>query len=168
MREIAIIKAKEGDHKEALTDLETLMPMLRHATPDVFFATINSLAVEPGERGEFDAAERTARLVSKAPMLEAYPEWQATPDESREARQRLESRSAIRPGADFAPTIPEKAPEKVVSLPDYKAQHGTDNHAAAAPFAACGASRVIKFKSCEIQTAELRILEPELSYEQKR
>lgn len=81
LRGIAIVKAKEGYHRQALKDLEGLVPLLHYARPNVYFDCLNSLAVELGEAGRVEEARRLSGIVVASPFAARYPEWQETAQE---------------------------------------------------------------------------------------
>ena len=58
---VAIVKSFEGFHRSALTDLEKLIPILRYAEPQVYYAVLNSYAVELDEAGRKDEARNVSQ-----------------------------------------------------------------------------------------------------------
>lgn len=87
LRSIAVLKAKEGYHKQALKDLENLYPLARYMPPRVYFDYLNSLAVELWEVGRKYEARNVIRHVLESPFIIAYPEWRETGDDLREANR---------------------------------------------------------------------------------
>jgi tetratricopeptide (TPR) repeat protein len=85
LRGIAVIKAKAGDHKGSLKDLENILPLARHSEPLVYFDCLNSLAVELGEVGRMEEARNICKVVLASPYACAYPEWQETAEDLRGA-----------------------------------------------------------------------------------
>jgi hypothetical protein len=81
---IAVVKAKEGYYKQALEDLERLIPMLRYAKPHVYFDILNSYAVELGVVGRIEEAKNVCNIVLASPYAFAYPEWHETAKELKE------------------------------------------------------------------------------------
>jgi tetratricopeptide (TPR) repeat protein len=77
-RSIAGLKALEGFHGSALKDLESLIPLIKHAEPRLYFDFLNSYAVELGEAGRLQEARNVSSLVQSSPFIHAYPEWQET------------------------------------------------------------------------------------------
>jgi hypothetical protein len=77
-RAIAIIKSKEGFHKSAIRSLESVLPALRFAQPQVYYNTLNSLAVELGEVGRVEEASYICKVVLASPYTFAHPEWRET------------------------------------------------------------------------------------------
>ena len=86
-RGVAVVKAKEGYHQQSLRDLEELVPLLSHAEPNVYFAVLNSLAVEMGEAGRLQEARNISKAVLASPYAFAYSEWQETSAELNEANR---------------------------------------------------------------------------------
>jgi hypothetical protein len=81
---IAVLKAREGDHGHALKDLERFYPLARYAPPHIYFAYLNSLAVELGEAGRKYEARNIIKHVLASPLAIAYPEWRETAEELKE------------------------------------------------------------------------------------
>ncbi|MFP5263830.1 MAG: hypothetical protein ACLGJB_18270 [Blastocatellia bacterium] len=81
---ISTIKAIEGDHRHALNDLETVLPIIKHAPSHTYFDLLNSYAVELGEVGRKDEARNIISHVVASPFAFAYPEWQETARELKE------------------------------------------------------------------------------------
>ncbi len=78
---MAVVKAKEGFHKNAVKELENLIPLLRYTNPIVCRITLNSLAVELGEVGRVEEAKRISNIVLASPIASAYPEFRETAKE---------------------------------------------------------------------------------------
>jgi hypothetical protein len=108
LRGMAVVKAKEGFHKSALRDLETLVPVLRFAQPPVYYDALNSLAVEYLEVGRLEEAQNICRITLASPYLFAYPEWRETGQDL--ALRGYKSRS-------FVPII-QSFPGNVVPMPE--------------------------------------------------
>ena len=87
LRGIAIVKAKEGDHRHALKDLERFYPLARYVPPHLYFAYLNSLAIELGEVGRKYEARNVIKHVLASPFAFAYPEWLETAQDLREANR---------------------------------------------------------------------------------
>jgi hypothetical protein len=81
---IAVIKAKEGFHKQALKDFENVLLVFKHANPFAYYDFLNSYAVELGESGRKYEARNISRIVLASPFIQAYPEWQQTARDLRE------------------------------------------------------------------------------------
>ena len=94
LRASAVVKAKEGYRKQALKDLENLMPLARFAKPHLYYDFLNSLAVELCEAGRLEEARNISNIVLASPYVFAYPEWRETRDEIELKAYRL-SRSAV-------------------------------------------------------------------------
>lgn len=77
----AVVKAKNGDHLGALSDLEAMFPLVRMASyeaPSAYYIHLNSLAVELAEVGRLDEAARASEIACSSLFAPAYPEWQET------------------------------------------------------------------------------------------
>jgi tetratricopeptide (TPR) repeat protein len=129
-KSIAVIKAINGDHKQALKELEGLLPIAKYTTPKVYFDYLNSLAVETSEVGRTAEAQNISKIVLASPLTFAYPEWRET--EQDLALRGYKSRSSIRvkqiPGniaylpereASDTPVIQEER-ARVFSLKEWK------------------------------------------------
>jgi tetratricopeptide (TPR) repeat protein len=81
VRAMAIVKAIEGFHASSLKDMESLIPIIRHAEPLAYYDFLNSYAVELGEAGRKDEARNISKLVLASPFAFAYPEWQQTAED---------------------------------------------------------------------------------------
>lgn len=81
LKGIAVIKSKDGNHKQAVKDAESLIPMLRYANPVVCYDCMNSLAVEFGEVGRIEEATNISNIVLASPFAFAYPQWRETGQE---------------------------------------------------------------------------------------
>jgi hypothetical protein len=75
---MAVAKSIEGFHESALRDLDSLLPLIKHAEPLVYYDFLNSYAVELGEAGRLQEARNISSLVLASPFIHAYPEWQET------------------------------------------------------------------------------------------
>jgi hypothetical protein len=84
LRSIAVLKTKEGYHKQALKDLESLRSFARYMLPHIYFDYLNSLAVELWEAGRKYEARNIIKHVVASPFIQAYPEWQETARELKE------------------------------------------------------------------------------------
>ena len=79
---LAVIKSSAGDHQAALADLDGLFPMVRAVAGGYkYYHYLNSLAVELGEVGRVEEAQRVCKAVLASPYAPAYPEWRETSDE---------------------------------------------------------------------------------------
>lgn len=82
--EISCIKSEMGDHKGALTDYESLSPLVRivrQQNPLYFYLYHNELAIEFAELGRIAEAEAACAIALASPFASAYPEWTETRDE---------------------------------------------------------------------------------------
>ncbi len=106
LRGIALLKAKEGFHKQALNDLESLHSFARYMPPHIYFDYLNSLAIELWEVNRKYEAQSIIKHVLESPLIIAYPEWLETAEDLREA-----NRSFIIVGR-----LPDR-PRNVLSMP---------------------------------------------------
>jgi tetratricopeptide (TPR) repeat protein len=93
----AVVKARNGDHRGAVADLEEMFPLVRMASyldPRAYYVHLNSLAVELAEVGRLEEAGRASEIARSSPYARAYPEWQDTFHDIRE-RQSRASRSIV-------------------------------------------------------------------------
>ncbi|HLG15044.1 MAG TPA: hypothetical protein VJH03_11160 [Blastocatellia bacterium] len=96
-KEMAIIRSFHGDHKQALTDLERLFPLVRALArlyPAFYYDYLNSLAVELGEVGRVTEAQSALSIALASPFAPAFPEWSETRDEL-EARRTSPTHSMV-------------------------------------------------------------------------
>ena len=84
VRAMGIVKAIEGFHTSALKDLESLIPLIRHAEPLVYYDFLNSYAVELWEAGRKSEARNIIKHVIASPFAPFYPEWQDTANDLKE------------------------------------------------------------------------------------
>lgn len=110
-RGIAVYKAKEGYHRHALRDLETLSSLIKYATPAGYFDYLNSYAVELGTVGRLTEACDVIKVVMAAPFSPFYPEWQET---LLDLRSKHKPRSRIA----FSPRQIEQGYEAELETPD--------------------------------------------------
>lgn len=117
---IAVVRGIQGDHKQALADLERLFPLVRAIGkyhPAVYYTFLNDLAVELGEVGRLAEAEAASTIALASPFAPAYPEWAETRDEI--AAKRVSATPSVvafnhLPGA--APSLwaePRRKPKRV-------------------------------------------------------
>jgi hypothetical protein len=136
-RSIAALKAAEGFHKSALQNLESLIPLLKYAEPQVYYDFLNSYAVELGEAGRLYEARNICDLVLASPFAFAYPEWHATAEDLRGASRsrvavnlstlsnaKLFYLSAVERSTAAAEPAQPSSPASVISLPDWKMKMG--------------------------------------------
>jgi tetratricopeptide (TPR) repeat protein len=109
-RAIAIVKSKEGFHKSAIRTLESLLPALRFTQSQVYYNTLNSLAVELAEVGRIEEARNISNIVLASPYVFAYPEW-------RETRDDIE-RKGYRSSRSFTALLERLVPQNIVRLPE--------------------------------------------------
>jgi tetratricopeptide (TPR) repeat protein len=111
LRGIAVVKAKEGFNKQALQDLEQMLPLARLGDVRTYHDYLNSLAVELGESGRVEEAQNVCRITLASPYAFAYPEWRET--EQDLALRGYKSRSSV-------PVI-QKIPGNLFYLPEREA-----------------------------------------------
>jgi tetratricopeptide (TPR) repeat protein len=118
-RGVAMVKSLEGFSRSALTDLEMLIPVIRHAEPQVYYSVLNSYAVELGETGRKQEARNVSRIVLASPFAPYYPEWQETANELKEP-----NRSIV--------AFKQSPPRKARPMPEHKheAKHESKPQAA--------------------------------------
>ena len=81
LRNIAVTHAIRGDHKTALAMLESLLPTARTLNiwyPADFLCHLNSLAIELGEVGRVEEANRVIDSVLRSPFAKNRPQWHDT------------------------------------------------------------------------------------------
>ncbi|HKV38629.1 MAG TPA: hypothetical protein VJX67_05415 [Blastocatellia bacterium] len=78
LRMLAVIRSIDGDHNGALTDLERLLPFmhrLAHHYPSDYYDYLNSLAIELGEIGRIEEANRAIDIILASPLASRFPHW---------------------------------------------------------------------------------------------
>ena len=111
-RAIAVLKGLEGSHDTALAELESLLPMLKHAEPFVYSDVLNSYAVELCETGRLTEASGVSKIIAASPFIAHYPEYRET---ISEVNQRLSKRrSTVRIN------LPSSEPEEAETRPTAK------------------------------------------------
>ena len=133
LRGIALLKAKEGYHKQALKDLESLYSFARYTPPCLYFDYLNSLAVELGEVGRKYEARNIIQSVVASPYAIAYPEWRETAEElngpnrsfaALKPTQQRRAKILSMPVIEHAGPIEWHKPAPVISLKSWKAKMG--------------------------------------------
>jgi tetratricopeptide (TPR) repeat protein len=126
LKGIAVLKAREGYHAHAVTELESILPYIKHAPPQLYYDLLNSYAVELGETGRKDEARNISRIVLASPFAPAYPEWQETARDLKEPIRSFVSVPSIDPEPVEIETIeahhasePEQ-PATILSFPTLK------------------------------------------------
>jgi tetratricopeptide (TPR) repeat protein len=127
---MAILKSKEGYHKQALRDLENLFPLVRHSTLQAQYDYLNSLAVELGEVGRIEEARNVCKIVLASPLISAYPQWRETSDDiERKGYRSPRSVVALTHRASISDNVlrlsasePERNAIPVESVPGYLEQ----------------------------------------------
>jgi tetratricopeptide (TPR) repeat protein len=108
-RQIAIIQSIQGDHRQAVTKLESLLSYYRvigKYHPTLYYESLNSYAVELGEAGRIAEAQNVCAVTLASPFAAAYPEYAQTRDEL----------AAKRTAADHSIIAVPAAPEIVSDL----------------------------------------------------
>ena len=78
LRMLAIIRSIDGDHVGALSDLKQLVPLMYRLAahyPSEHQHCLNSLAIELGEVGKIDEANRVIDIVLASPLASRVPQW---------------------------------------------------------------------------------------------
>ncbi len=81
---IAVLKSIDGDHRGAFAYLKNMLPLFHSAGPvylPMYYAYLNSLAVEMAELGQLEEARYLSNIVLASPYAFAYPEWRETSDD---------------------------------------------------------------------------------------
>ena len=130
LRGIALLKAKEGYHEQALKDLESLRSFARYMPPHIYFDYLNSLAVELAEAGRKYEARNVIKHVLESPLIIAYPEWIETAEELKEpnrsfavlnpTRRRRKGKLLTMPVIEYAEPTEWHKPAQVISLEKWK------------------------------------------------
>ena len=111
---ISIIKSLNGDHKGALSTLESLSPLVSLVTrqePFYFYDYCNALATELGELGRVAEANNALDVALSSPYASAYPNW-------AETRQELDAkRTSATPSV-----VAINKPSKVIPAPQIEPQ----------------------------------------------
>ena len=84
IKAISVLRAMQGNHKQAVNLLENFLPVIRYAPAHIHFDFLNSYAVELAEVGRKDEARNISRIVVLSPFIHAYPEWQETARDLKE------------------------------------------------------------------------------------
>lgn len=88
---IAVNKSLDGDHANAMADLEGMVPIVRLLASDrpyYYYNHANSLAVELLELGRQEEALRLSQIALRSPFASYYPEWHETKAEILEKMRR--------------------------------------------------------------------------------
>jgi tetratricopeptide (TPR) repeat protein len=121
IRAISVLKAMEGNHTQAVKDLENILPVMKYAPAHLHFDLLNSYAVELGEVGRKQEARHIARTVLASPFAFAYPEWRETAEELKIAnRSSVAISSSPQPARNvlFMPVVePDRQPRSAAWSP---------------------------------------------------
>ncbi|HKQ05747.1 MAG TPA: tetratricopeptide repeat protein, partial [Blastocatellia bacterium] len=127
IRGLAVLKAIEGNHRQAIKDLESILPVIKHAPAHIYFDLLNSYAVELGEVGRKDEARNIMRVVLASPFTHAYPEWRETAEDLRPARRSVVAVGSpnynvlAMPERELSqPPTPQPKPARVLDLARWK------------------------------------------------
>jgi tetratricopeptide (TPR) repeat protein len=119
---ISAIKSLNDNHREALTDLEKLAPvmlMVAKQSPLYYYYYHADLAYELSQVGRLAEAEAACAVALASPFAHAYPEWSETRDEIAAKRQSASpSIAAINglPTTNASPQIEqERKPESSIA-----------------------------------------------------
>jgi hypothetical protein len=141
-RMIAVITAKEGDHRRAVEMLEGLFPLataLRSSHPRAYFDYLNSLAVELMEANRLEEAHCVSSMVLASPFAPAYPEWRETYDDIAIRRYRT-------PRSSIYLNLGVSRPDNLVRLRAWRPSHGSRTTEPAASDLA--QARILDYASC--------------------
>ena len=97
---IATLKSIEGFSASALRDIESLIPLLRHADPLTAFYLMNAYAIELIQHDRLNEAESVLERAVRSPFAVAYPELQDTRLEIRSKRKRHSTIAFSRPAVE--------------------------------------------------------------------
>jgi len=126
LRHLAVIRSSHGDHNGALKSLEALHPLAPYIAgtqPGEYYEYLNSLAVELGEVGRIEAANRAVDLALRSPFAPGYPHWQETKLELAAKQPKVftplvfalgtlhQAQKAIQPTRESLQAAPLAAPE---------------------------------------------------------
>jgi hypothetical protein len=123
---IVVHKSREGYHKQALTDLESILPVIKYAPAHTYFDILNSYAVELGEVGRKDEARNIMRHVLASPLVSAYPMWRETATDLQAPTRSMVQVASLSNVFSLPPTpkrVVESSltrPAKVFSLAEWK------------------------------------------------
>jgi tetratricopeptide (TPR) repeat protein len=136
-RSIAAVKGIEGNHTQALKDLERIVPLVRYCQPVERYQYFNSYAVELIEAERIEEATNISRILLASPFAFAYPEWRETSNETERKGYRR-SRSAVSvirpepenifkmPIAESSSTSVQEESAKIFSLLEWKEKMGKE------------------------------------------
>ena len=108
---IAVLKSQEGFHGSAVKDLESLLPIVRHAEPLVRYEFLNSYAVELSNAGRSREAESASLIATSSPFCPFYPEWQETLSAVRSERKRRSTVAISRQRIEEEPEVESETRE---------------------------------------------------------
>jgi hypothetical protein len=94
---MAIVRSIDGNHNDALSDLEEMFPLARAvgmSYPALYYNHLNSFAVELLEAGRIIEAQNVSKIILASPYVGAYPEYRETSIDIA-LRARTASRSVV-------------------------------------------------------------------------
>jgi tetratricopeptide (TPR) repeat protein len=113
--QLATIRGIEGDHAGSLYAFQNIGPLVwavaRHH-PSLWPILQNSIAVELAELGRSAEARAAIAVALASPIAQAYPEFEATAAEIRQAQPQRIAVVVVEPQQDDEPTAP--APSLVI------------------------------------------------------
>ncbi len=113
-RMIAVLKSMNGDHKQALAHLASLLPLARmigSEQPHAFYDFLNSYAVELANVGLLEEARNASSMVVSSRFAPAYPEWRETYEDIADKRRSSPVVAAIPASAASGNVIPMPSPK---------------------------------------------------------
>jgi tetratricopeptide (TPR) repeat protein len=120
-RNLSLYQSLKGDHRSAVSLLETAFPLVRAVRePYFYYEHLNSFAVELSEVGRLEEAQNVCRITLASPFVFAYPEWRETWQEL--ALRGYKSRSSVPVIQSFL--APKKA-KNVLRLPERERPEST-------------------------------------------
>jgi tetratricopeptide (TPR) repeat protein len=132
---ISVLRAIEGHHKQAVKELENILPVIKYAPAHIYFDLLNSYAVELGEVGRKDEARNICRTVIASPFASAYPEWLETAEDLKQTNRSfvaintspfVANNVLLMPTAESAPaqSSADLEPARVLDLQRWKKKMG--------------------------------------------
>jgi hypothetical protein len=115
--QLAMVRAIDGDHANALKGFQSLSPMVRAVAktqPYIYPAWCNAMAVELAAIGRIEEAQAASAVAMASPIARAYPEWQETAAEIAEPQS---SRAIV------TVALPQAAADATVERPPLLIQH---------------------------------------------
>jgi hypothetical protein len=125
-----MVRANEGDHKQAVKEFERTFPLIKSIKPVSYYQYLNSFAVELAEVGRLEEASNICDVLLASPYVFAYPEWRETAEEIRLKLYRSRSVSVTQVASSNVVLLPERSietksaerPAKLLSFTDWKSK----------------------------------------------